>query len=190
LTCKKVFVLANQLQEHFDLVVATQDWHPSDHMSFAVNHPGREIGEVLSVNGFPQVLWPAHCIQYSEGAALHPALNTSKIAQIFHKGTEQRIDSYSAFFDNAHQRSTGLGDYLKGLGVDTVYILGLATDYCVKFSSLDAVHLGFHVYVIADACRGVELTPGDIANAFAEMQAAGVKVIKAETILQPGLTKK
>lgn len=185
----EVISFANQLQEHFDLVVATQDWHPNDHMSFAVNHPAHQVGEVVVIDDFPQVLWPVHCVQESEGAKLHPRLKTTAIARIFHKGTEQKIDSYSAFFDNAHRRATGLGDYLKSKGIETVYIMGLATDYCVKYSALDAIQLGFEVYVIADACRGVELKAGDTATALAEMRAANVKIIQSEAILQPFLTK-
>lgn len=179
----EVIPLANQLQSKFDLVIATQDWHPRDHISFASNHRGHQIGEVLELGGVEQILWSDHCIQQSEGAALHPKLETSKIKKIFHKGVDKTIDSYSAFFDNAHKRSTGLGDYLRDEGVDEIYIIGLATDYCVKYSSLDAIELGFNVYLIEDACRGVELNLGDIHQALAEMQAAGVKIIQANSIL-------
>jgi nicotinamidase/pyrazinamidase len=181
----EVIPLANQLQLQscFDLVVATQDWHPEDHMSFATNHPGHGTGDVIVVDEIPQVLWPRHCIQDSKGAAFHPALDLHKIDKIFHKGIEKKIDSYSAFFDNAHRRSTGLGDYLRSEGVDGVYIMGLATDYCVKYSSLDAVHLGFRVYVVEDACRGVELNPGDIAGSFEEMRLAGVHIINSKDVV-------
>lgn len=179
---EKVVPIANQLQSKFDLVVATQDWHPHDHMSFAVNHPGYGVGDQIIVDEIPQILWPSHCEQNTKGAEFHPDLNTQAIARIVHKGIDKKIDSYSAFFDNAHRRSTGLGDYLKSESVQEVYIIGLATDYCVKYSSLDAVHLGFTVYVIADACRGVELNPGDTDRAFAEMQAAGVKLIQSDAL--------
>ena len=113
--------------------------------------------EVIDLYGHEQVLWPDHCVQHSHGAELVDALDTSKIDHIFHKGTDREIDSYSTFFDNAHLKSTGLSDYLKEKGVREIYLLGLATDYCVKFSALDARHLGFDTYVIADACRAVEL---------------------------------
>ena len=179
----EVMPLANQLQSHFDLVVATQDWHPQDHMSFAVNHPGYAVGEVININDMPQVLWPQHCIQESKGAEFHAGLDLSKIKKIVHKGTETHTDSYSAFFDNAHKRSTGLSDYLRSEGVEEVYIMGLATDFCVKYSALDAVHCGFRVYVIEDACRGVELNAGDIASALAEMRKVGVQVIKLKDVI-------
>lgn len=177
-----VVPLANQLQKHFDLIVATQDWHPKNHASFAINHPGRQIGEIINLNGVQQILWPSHCVQGAKGAEFHPELNLVKIDKIFQKGIDEKIDSYSAFYDNAHLRSTGLGDYLRDLQVTDVYILGLATDYCVKYSALDARELGFNVYLIADACRGVELQAGDVARALDEMTAAQVKVISSEEV--------
>lgn len=173
----EVIPMANQLQDCFDLIIATQDWHPQDHMSFASNHSGAKVGEVMMLDHFAQVLWPDHCVQGSKGAEFHPLLQTKHIHKIFHKGINKHIDSYSAFFDNAHKRATGLADYLREHGVSDVYIMGLATDYCVKFSSLDAAHEGFNVFVIKDACRGVELKAGDIERAFAEMQAAGVELV-------------
>lgn len=182
-----VIPLANALQDYFDLVVATQDWHPADHMSFASNHPEFRQGDAIEVNGMTQVLWPAHCVQHSKGSEFHPELNVKKISQVFQKGVDNKIDSYSAFFDNAHLRATGLADYLRQEKVEEVYIMGLATDYCVKFSSLDAAHLGFNVYVIEDACRGVELFEGDVARSFEEMRAAGVKVIRSGDIKQASL---
>lgn len=176
--------LANELQAHFDLIIATQDWHPKDHTSFATNHAGHAVGDKIVIEGLSQVLWPVHCVQGSEGAQFHPQLDKQKISHIVYKGIEKTIDSYSAFFDNAHLRSTGLGDYLRKEQVDTVYIMGLATDYCVKYSALDAAHLGFHVYVIKDACRGVELAAGDVALALHDMQAAGVNLIQVNDILK------
>lgn len=180
----EVVPLANQLQSYFDYVVATQDWHPQDHMSFATNHPHHSVGDVIVVEGMQQVLWPNHCIQNTKGAEFHPRLDRHKVCKVFHKGVDKKIDSYSAFFDNAHLRSTGLGEYLHGEHIEDVYIMGLASDYCVKYSSLDARHLGFQVYVIEDACRGVELHPGDIACSFAEMQAVGVKLVHVKEIVQ------
>lgn len=181
---EEVVSLANRLQPYFDLIVATQDWHPHDHMSFAINHSSLEVGDVIMVDDIPQVLWPAHCVQDSKGAQFHPELDVHRVKKIFHKGTDQKIDSYSAFFDNAHRRSTGLTDYLRSEGVTDVYIMGLATDYCVKFSSLDAIHQGFNVYIIHDACRGVELNSGDIEDAYDEMVAAGVKIIQAKDVIK------
>lgn len=177
-----VMPIANQIQAYFDVVVATQDWHPQDHMSFASNQPGHDIGEVISLNGTPQILWPAHCIQSSKGAALHPHLDTRRIHKIIFKGTDKAIDSYSAFFDNAHLRSTELADYLHQEKIKDVYIMGLATDYCVKFSCLDAVQLGFNVFLVEDGCRGVELHAGDVANAIEEMKRAGVRVVTANKL--------
>ncbi|OGT37508.1 MAG: nicotinamidase [Gammaproteobacteria bacterium RIFCSPHIGHO2_12_FULL_37_14] len=173
----EVILLANQLQAYFDLVVATQDWHPHDHTSFASHHPGHTAGEVISVNGLQQILWPIHCVQESKGAEFHPLLHTDSISKIFHKGIDKNIDSYSAFFDNAHRRSTGLSDYLKKEQVEDVYVMGLATDYCVNYSVLDAIREGFNVYVITDACRGVELNSGDIAKSMEEMKKAGARFV-------------
>lgn len=179
-----IIPVANRLQEKFDLVVATQDWHPQTHTSFASNHPDYSIGETIEIDGIIQVLWPDHCVQFSKGADFHPQLNTQKIAKVAHKGSDDKIDSYSAFFDNAHRRSTGLGEYLKSMHVKDVYIMGLATDYCVKYSSLDAVHLGFNVYVVEDACRGIDLKTGDIDSALAEMRHAGVHIVQTADILR------
>lgn len=176
----EIISLANQLQEQFDIIIATQDWHPNDHFSFAINHPQRQAGEIIDLNGIMQILWPAHCVQNTKGAAFHPRLDTQKINKIFYKGTDYKVDSYSAFFDNAKLHSTGLADYLRDLQVDTLYIMGLATDYCVKFTALDAISLDFNVYLIEDACRGVELHTNDIA--INEMQAAGVKIISGVSI--------
>lgn len=180
----EIIPLANRLQPYFDLVIATQDWHPKDHISFASNHPGHRAGEVLVFDEMPQVLWPDHCVEGSKGANFHGDLDIHRFAKIFHKGIDKNIDSYSAFFDNAHKRATGLGDYLHHQQVDDVYILGLATDYCIKYSALDAIRLGFSVYVIEDACRGVELKPGDIAGAIEKMVNAGVHIIQSKDIFE------
>lgn len=178
----EVVPIINLLQPEFDYVIATQDWHPTDHTSFAANHPNYAVGDVLMLNNISQILWPIHCVQNSRGAEFHPLLDKHYIKKIFHKGADKEIDSYSAFFDNAHLRSTGLGDYLKQENVEEVYIAGLATDYCVKFSAFDATYLGFDVYVITDACRGVELRSGDIENAFEEMAQRGAKLITSSEI--------
>ena len=179
-----VVPLANQLQPYFDLVIATQDWHPQNHMSFASNHATAQVGDEVVIDQLSQILWPEHCVQETEGAELHQELNKHGIDKIFYKGIDNRIDSYSAFFDNAHLRSTGLHDYLCHHQIEEIYIMGLATDYCVKYSSLDAIHLGLNVYVIEDACRGVNLKPGDIEKALDEMRKAGVKVIHSKEILK------
>jgi nicotinamidase/pyrazinamidase len=179
-----IVALANQLQPHFQLVIATQDWHPADHMSFASNNPSQTIGDVVEMNGLRQVLWPNHCVQQSHGAKLHPLLETKQINKVVFKGVDRTIDSYSAFFDNAHLRSTGLADYLKEHGVEDVYIMGLATDYCVKFSCIDAAELGFNTHVIIDACRGIDLEVGDIQKSIKEMEAVGVVVLKFQDVVK------
>jgi nicotinamidase/pyrazinamidase len=178
-----VIPIANQLQEAFPLVVATQDWHPADHGSFAANHPGNKPFDQIDLNGLPQTLWPVHCVQNSPGAALAPNLIQNHFAKIFHKGTDTDIDSYSAFFDNGHRKSTGLGEWLKGKGVTEVFVCGLTTDYCVKFSALDAVHLGFKTNVIEDATRGINLGPNDVKNAVAEMKRAGINIVQSAELL-------
>ena len=173
-----VIPVANRLagSGRFDRVVATQDWHPINHGSFAANHPGRQPGQVIDLNGLPQVLWPVHCVQNSRGAALVHALDRSAIQQVFTKGIDPAVDSYSGFFDNGHRHATGLSDYLKSNGIRVVHIMGLATDYCVKFTALDALSLGFEVHLIAEGCRGVDLQTGDVARAIEEMKSAGVIV--------------
>ncbi len=179
----EVIPIANALMPHFDLVVATQDWHPANHGSFAANHPWRKPGQIIDLNGLQQILWPIHCVQDSFGAQLHPQLDQEGIHKIFYKGTDPEIDSYSGFFDNGHRKATGLGDFLKEKGVDEVYILGLATDYCVKFSALDALEFGFKTYLVADACRGVELKEGDIENALQEMVDKGVQITYSQAVI-------
>jgi len=179
----EVTPIANQLQQQFDLIIATKDWHPVDHTSYASNHSGCEIGDIITLSGLSQVLWPNHCTQNTNGAEFTSDLDTSRINKIFYKGTDPNIDSYSAFFDNAHRKSTGLDDYLKKKGIEEVYILGLATDYCVKFSVLDACMLGFKTYVIADACRAVNLNPDDEQKAFKEMQNAGAIIINSTDVM-------
>jgi nicotinamidase/pyrazinamidase len=177
-----VIPLANQLEGAFKLVVATQDWHPANHGSFAANHPGRHPGEVIQLKKLPQILWPVHCVQNTRGAELAPSLRLNRVNKVFKKGTDADIDSYSAFFDNGHLRATGLAEYLKEKKVTDVYVLGLATDYCVKFTALDAVGLGFKTWLIEDACRGVDLKPGDVQKAIEEMKEAGVKVVKSKDV--------
>ena len=172
----KVVPVANRLMPQYDLVVATQDWHPPDHQSFASQHPGRSIGEVTQVEGLDQVLWPDHCVQGTHGASFSDELNTDGIDHVIRKGTDRSIDSYSGFFDNGHRKSTGLDDFLKQRGVTQVDVMGLATDYCVKFTALDAIELGFKTRLIVDGVRGIEQAPGDCERAIAKMQKRGVTV--------------
>jgi nicotinamidase/pyrazinamidase len=178
-----VIPVANAVQKKtWDFILATQDWHPRNHGSFASNHPGKHPGDMIELGGLPQVLWPNHCVQGSRGAEFHPVLDRSRVTKVFRKGTDPAIDSYSTFFDNAHRKSTGLGDYLREQEVTEVYLLGLATDYCVKYSALDSVHLGFKTRVIIDGCRGVELTPGDTQDAIDEMKRAGVEILTSADV--------
>lgn len=178
----QVVPVANRLQHAFELVVAGQDWHPPDHLSFAEQHPGHEVGEVIEVAGLSQILWPVHCVQDTPGARFHSALQRKRIAHIVRKGTDREIDSYSAFFDNGHRRATGLADYLQQRGVTDVFVCGLATEYCVKFTALDAVELGFTTHVVLDGCRGVNLQAGDVDKALDEMREAGVQLVRASEI--------
>ncbi|MGB3774647.1 MAG: bifunctional nicotinamidase/pyrazinamidase [Leeuwenhoekiella sp.] len=146
----------NKLQGHFDLVIATQDWHPVNHSSFAANHPGKKEFEAIDLIGSKQILWPVHCVQNSIGAQFDPALDTSKIEAIFRKGTDHTIDSYSGFYDNAHQKTTGLAGYLKEKGVREIYFCGLAADFCVYYSIIDALEEGFTATLITDATRPID----------------------------------
>lgn len=170
--------LVNKIQERFDLVIGTQDWHPANHGSHANNHPGASPGDVVELAGRPQILWPAHCVQDTPGAEFVPGLNRERWAAVFRKGALRHVDSYSAFFDNGGEHPTGLGDYLHQQGVTGVSIAGLALDYCVKYSALDSVALGFRTHVLADACRAVNLQPGDGERAIAEMRQAGVEILR------------
>jgi nicotinamidase-related amidase/8-oxo-dGTP pyrophosphatase MutT (NUDIX family) len=175
-----VLPVANALQPFFELIVATQDWHPRDHQSFASQHAGRSVGDSIQLEGLPQILWPDHCVQGTRGAELASALQQHSIAAVFRKGVDPTIDSYSGFFDNGHRRSTGLGDYLKEQRVSEVFVLGLATDYCVRATALDALELGFRTFLIEDACRGVDLQPGDVRKAVEEMERRGVERVTSD----------
>lgn len=178
----QVIPVANALMEKFDLVIATQDWHPATHGSFAANHPWRHPGQVIDLNGLDQILWPIHCVQNSFGAEFVKDLKTDHITKVFTKGTDPGIDSYSGFFDNGKLKSTGLDDYLKEKGVDSIYVAGLAQDYCVKFTVLDGLELGYNVYVIKDGTRAVNLNPEDGQQAFDEMEAKGAVLVNAEEV--------
>lgn len=179
----EIVPLINELMASYDHVVATQDFHPYNHGSFAANHDGHEVGESINLNGLEQILWPTHCVQGTTGANFAPSLDTRKIDLFFQKGTDPEIDSYSGFFDNLHHKSTGLTDHLRTVGASEVHIVGLATDYCVKFTALDAVSEGFQTTLITDACRGVNLNPGDVEKAIEEMQTAGVTITKSDELL-------
>jgi nicotinamidase/pyrazinamidase len=178
-----VVPVINALQERFDTIYGTQDWHPAGHMSFAATH-GQAPGSVVTLDGLEQVLWPVHCLQGTSGADFHPALRRERWMGVVRKGTDPSLDSYSGFFDNAHRRATGLEALLREREVREVFLAGLATDYCVKFTALDAVDLGFRTTLVEDACRAVDLTPGDAGRAVQEMRRRGVLVMKAGDITE------
>jgi nicotinamidase/pyrazinamidase len=178
----QIIPVVNNLMPYFTLVVATQDWHPPDHVSFAANHPGKKVGDLITADGLPQILWPVHCVQNSRGAELSAGLDSQRINHTIRKGADARIDSYSGFYDNGHRRSTGLADLLRSRDVRNVYITGLASDYCVKFTALDAIAEGFTVHLIQDACRGVNLHPGDVDRAIQEIRNAGGRVIRSDDL--------
>lgn len=173
----RVVAFANERMADYQTVVATQDWHPANHGSFAANHPWRKPGQVIELDGLPQVLWPIHCVQNTWGAELVDELATDGITEVFQKGTNPAIDSYSGFFDNGHRQSTGMAEWLRERGVEEVHVMGVATDYCVKFTVLDALGEGFRTRLIEAGCRGVERMPGDVDKAVAEMRAAGAVVV-------------
>ncbi len=173
----QVVAVANRLMPHFDLVAATQDWHPADHKSFASQHEGKRVGDVIQLDGLEQVLWPDHCIQGTLGADLHGELDVGRIHEVVRKGTNTQIDSYSGFFDNGHRQSTGLAELLKGRDISNVAVMGLATDYCVKFTVLDAIELGLRTFFIEDGCRGVDLSHGDVSLAIEAMRSVGAEVV-------------
>ena len=169
----EVIAVANRLMPEYELVVATQDWHPANHGSFASQHDGRSIGEIKQMHGLDQILWPEHCVQGSSGAEFAAELDRENIHHIVQKGTDPTVDSYSAFFDNARRKSTGLAEFLRAKGVDEIHVLGLATDYCVRATVLDGLDLGFRVALVTEGIRGVEIQAGDCERAIQEMRRAG-----------------
>lgn len=179
----QIIPVVNKLQKNFDLVVATQDFHPPNHKSFAANHPGKQPSDHIELQGMDQILWPVHCVQGSQGAAFAGTLRMDNVEKVFPKGTDPEIDSYSGFFDNGHLKATGLGDYLKEKGVDKVVIVGLAADVCVKFTALDAIGLGFETIVVKDATRAVNLQKGDFEKALDKMKNQGVTIVDSSALL-------
>ena len=172
----EIVSLANDLMEEFEIVVATQDWHPPDHGSFAANHPGKAVFESIELSGLPQTLWPIHCVRDTPGAEFAPGLDLGRIARVFQKGTRSEVDSYSGFHDNGRRHRTGMADWLREQGVTHLTVCGLATDYCVKFTALDAVCEGFQVTLALAASRGVNLLAGDVDKAVEEMRGAGIDI--------------
>ncbi|PWU10162.1 MAG: bifunctional nicotinamidase/pyrazinamidase [Verrucomicrobia bacterium] len=167
----------NQLQPHFHLIVACRDWHPPDHCSFAKNHPDKKPGDSIECAGYLQKLWPVHCVRNTPGAEFATGLECDRWAKVFSKGTDASIDSYSAFFDNARRRSTGLAEYFIARGIVEFHVVGVATDYCVKFSVLDALELGFQPIVILNATQGIDLQGQDTEEACVSMRQAGARLV-------------
>jgi nicotinamidase/pyrazinamidase len=177
---EKILAPIHAWMDRFDVVAATQDWHPANHGSFASQHPGAATFTMRTLGGLPQILWPDHCVQWTAGACLAPGLDSRRIHRIFPKGTDPMIDSYSGFYDNGHLCDTGLAHWLRARGVTAVWIVGLATDYCVKATAIDAVDEGFRTTVLLDACRGVFLGPDDEKNTLAELRGKGITLWKGE----------
>nr|WP_238351693.1 bifunctional nicotinamidase/pyrazinamidase [Pseudomonas sp. SWRI99] len=177
----QIVPLVNLIARQFRQVVIAQDWHPRGHISFASSHAGRQPYDVIELPYGEQTLWPEHCVQASAGAELHPQLDLPQAQLIIRKGCNPDIDSYSAFLEADRSTTTGLAGYLKERGIDTVYMVGLALDFCVMFSALDARAAGFNAFVVLDACRAIDLD-GSLANAITRMQAAGVGLIQSSDL--------
>ena len=178
---EQIIPTINQLALHFDNIVLTQDWHPENHISFVENHPNRKAYDLIQLDYGPQVLWPSHCVQGSKDAEFHPDLNIPTAQLIIRKGFRAQIDSYSAFMEADHKTTTGLAGYLKERGIDTVYIVGIATDFCVAWTAMDAAKLGFKAFVISDATKAIDLQ-GSLQHAWQEMLAVGVKRLISKDI--------
>jgi nicotinamidase/pyrazinamidase len=168
-----VIPVVNRLSRRFAHVILTQDWHSADHLSFASSHPGKKPLETIKLPYGEQILWPDHCVQGTSGAALHPGLDVAHCELILRKGLRRDIDSYSAFFENDHKTPTGLAGYLRERGLTRLFVVGLATDFCVAYSAIDARRLGFEVTVIEAGCRGIDVH-GSLAAAWKKMEEAGV----------------
>ena len=177
-----VIPVINGLLPKFSLVAATQDWHPANHGSFVSQHPQNNVGDLIDLNGLTQVVWPDHCVQGTYGAEFADSLHGAARVNVFPKGTDAMVDSYSGFFDNGHRNATALDGFLKDRNVTRVLVAGLATDYCVKFTALDAISLGFDVVFVKDACRGVNLQPNDVENALKELHEAGVQITDSQSV--------
>ena len=178
----KIIPVINALIPNFDHVMLTQDWHPAGHNSFASSHQGKDPYETIQMPYGDQVLWPDHCVQGTKGAEFHHKLNTTPAEVIIRKGYRREIDSYSAFFENDQETVTGLSGYLKNRNISELFVAGLATDFCVKWSVLDGIKEGFKIYLISDAVRGIDID-GSVDAAWDEMKTAGVNVINSSDLL-------
>jgi nicotinamidase/pyrazinamidase len=176
----EIISIVNNLQQQFDVVAATQDWHPGNHKSFASNHKDKNTFDIIQLHGLEQVLWPDHCVQGTKGAEFSKELNMNKVEAIFRKGTDPEIDSYSGFYDNEHRKTTGLADYLKGKQATEVYIAGLAADYCVYYTAKDALLEGFMTYIIEDAVRAINVE--GFKKAKEDILSKGGKIINSSDI--------
>jgi len=177
-----IIPVVNELEDYFELVVATQDWHPAAHQSFASSHPGKKPFETIDLHGLQQTLWPDHCVQGTAGAEFAPRLKTNKIETIFRKGTHPEIDSYSGFYDNGHRKSTGLADYLRGKKVDQVFLVGLCADICVFYTAMDSLAEGFKTWIVEDGT--CPLSPQDLENTNNEFRLAGGKLTMSADLIQ------
>ena len=169
-----IIPLINSLCRQFHFVIATQDWHPEKHISFASSHHGKQVHDSIPWNGGTQILWPDHCIAGSHGADFHPDLLTESCNMIIRKGTSSEMDSYSAFYENDHTTPTGLAGYLEAQKISSIVLCGLATDYCIYYSAIDAVNHGFSVYILKDGVRGVNIPEGSVESAISDMKRQGV----------------
>ena len=176
----EIISIVNNLQQQFDVVAATQDWHPGNHKSFASNHKEKKAFDIIQLHGLEQVLWPDHCVQGTKGAEFSKELNMNKVEAIFRKGTDPEIDSYSGFYDNGHRKTTGLADYLKGKQATEVYIAGLAADYCVYYTAKDALAEGFMTFIIEDAVRAINVE--GFKKAKEDILSKGGKIINSSEI--------
>ncbi len=176
-----VVAIVNALRDRFAHCVLTQDWHPAGHLSFASSHPGKAPFETTDMDYGVQVLWPDHCVQGSQGAAFHADLDTDGAELVIRKGFRREIDSYSAFYENDRRTPTGLSGYLRSRGFQRLYLAGLATDFCVAYSALDARREGFEVILVEDACRAIDLE-GSLAAALEQMEAAGVERVFSDEV--------
>ncbi len=175
-----IISIVNYLQQQFDVVASTQDWHPENHKSFAGNHKDKKPFDIIELNGLEQVLWPDHCLQGTKGAEFSKELNLNKVEAIFRKGTDPEIDSYSGFYDNGHRKTTGLANYLNGKQVTEVYIAGLAADYCVYYTAKDSLLQGFTTYIIEDAVRAINVE--GFKKAKEDILIKGGKIINSRDI--------
>ena len=176
-----IIPVTNKLIDHFNIIIQTQDWHPAGHSSFASSHPGKNPYDTIEMDYGLQVLWPDHCVQGTTGAEFHPSLNTQKTQVIIRKGFRKEIDSYSTFFENDQKTTTGLTGYLKQRGITDLFVVGLATDFCVKWSVLDGIDEGFSMHIVKNAVRGIDIE-GSVENAWTEIEKKGAHIITSEDI--------